>query len=91
MASNVNTAQGERGRFAAFFVSVARECDGSFTADRTGCFHERLQPQLHQTSKRGRPLPHGRRLRTAVRALEKHPCLPPASQNDRLIHEGRPS
>ena len=55
MSSNVNNAHRERGRFAAFFVSVARECDGSFTADRTGCFHERWQPRLHQTSKRGRP------------------------------------
>jgi hypothetical protein len=56
MSSNVNTGHRERGRFAAFFVSVAWERDGSFTADHTGCFHERLQPQLRQTFQRVRKI-----------------------------------
>jgi hypothetical protein len=81
MASNVTTAHRERGRCAAFFVSVAQERDGSFTADRTGCFHERLQPQLDQTSKRGRP--PASRQKTADRSPRpRNASVPPAGQSN---------
>ena len=85
MASNAISAHRGRGRCAAFFVSVARERGGSFTADRTGCFHERLQPQLHHTSKRGRP-PASRQKAADRSPRPRKASVPPAGPSQRRAH-----
>jgi hypothetical protein len=60
--------------------------------NRTGCFHERLQPWLHQTSNRDRPPTAPRSAAAGVLpgVPEKHPCRSPASQSGGLTLAGVP-
>jgi hypothetical protein len=88
MASIVNSAHAGRGRFSSFFGSVTQErltyhCGTAPVAFTNGCSRGCTKHLIGVG-----PLPRGTSLRTVIHALEKHPCRPPASQNDRLTRSG---
>ncbi len=84
MALIVNRAHSERGRLSVRFSQRRFRT----RLDRAGCFHERLQPGLHQTSNRGRP--SASRQKTADRSPRpRKASVPLAGQSKRRAHPGR--